>query len=383
MLSRLDYARLSGLYFFYFALLGAYIPFWGLYLEERGFSALQIGYLSGAVLATKIVAPNVWGYLADRSGHRLKIVRLGALLALLSFCGIFAGGGFAWLLLVVLAYSFFWNAILAQFEVITLDHLGSSYNRYSQVRVWGSIGFIGAVLLLGWAFDYMPITALPWLMASLLAGIWLGSLLVRDAPSSHRQAQGSGLGTVLRRKAIWSFLVACFLLQLAHGPYYTFFSLYLDSLGYARSTIGQLWALGVIAEVVLFLFMHRLLPRFGIRSIMISCLALAVLRWSLTAWYADSLPVLLFAQLLHAATFGAFHAVSIELIRQNFPAHLAGQGQAIYSGVSFGAGGALGAVASGYLWEYSPQLTFLAASVASLLACLLAWRYIHDSNDSQ
>lgn len=382
MLAPRDYRRLSGFYFFYFALLGAYIPYWGLYLQDRGFNALEIGYLTGAVMATKVIAPSLWGWLADRTGRRLQIVRLGSLLALACFCGIFLADRFAGLLLVVVAYSFFWNAVLAQFEVITLDHLGKAYTRYSQVRVWGSVGFIGTVLALGLVFDIVAISWLPVIMALLLAGIWACSLWVSSAAVEHLTgtAQG-GLGQVLRNNTVWAFLLVCFLLQIAHGPYYTFFSLYLEGLSYSRVTIGLLWALGVLAEVLLFLVMHRLLPRFGVRRIMITCLWLAVLRWLLIGYGAQSLLVLVFAQCLHAATFGAFHAVSIELIRRHFPAALAGQGQAIYSGISFGAGGAVGAVLSGYLWQQNPQLSFLLASVASGLACLLAWRFIHDPVD--
>lgn len=374
----LDYWRLSGFYFFYFALLGAYIPYWGLYLSASGFSALEIGYLTGMVMATKVVAPSLWGWLGDRSGRRLRIIRLGSLLAFLCFCGIFVSLDFAWLMLVVAAFSFFWNAVLPQFEVITLDHLASEYNRYSQVRVWGSVGFIGAVVGLGWLFDLIPVTGLPLVMGALLAGIWLCSLWVRDGKRAVRHSSAAGLGEVLRRNTVWAFLVACFLLQIAHGPYYTFFSLYLEGLQYNRTLIGQLWALGVVAEVLLFLGMHRILPRFGVRRIMLWSLGLAALRWLMIGFGATSLPVLLLAQCLHAASFGAFHAVSIELIRRSFPVGLAGQGQAIYSGISFGAGGAAGAVISGYLWDYDPQLTFVIASVASGLACLLAWRFIQE-----
>ncbi len=378
MLSALNYWRLSGFYFFYFALLGAYIPYWGLYLEGSGFNAREIGFITGTVMATKVVAPSLWGWLADRSGRRLRIVRLGSLLAFICFCGIFLSTRFAWLLLVVATYSFFWNAVLAQFEVITLDHLGSRYNRYSQVRVWGSIGFIGTVVGLGWLFDVIAVTALPVVMALLLGGIWLCSLWVTDTRGRYRQASGVGLGKVLRQNTVWAFFLVCFLLQIAHGPYYTFFSLYLESLAYSRATIGELWALGVVAEVLLFLVMHRLLPRFGVRKIMLVSLLLAVLRWLLIGYGANWLPVLLLAQCLHAATFGAFHAVSIELIRRSFPVGLAGQGQAIYSGISFGAGGATGAVISGFLWDTSPQLTFVIASVASVLAWLIAWRFISE-----
>ena len=105
-------------------------------------------------------------------------------------------------LLVVATYSFFWNAVLAQFEVITLDHLGSRYNRYSQVRVWGSIGFIGTVVGLGWLFDVIAVTALPVVMALLLGGIWLCSLWVTDTRGRYRQASGVWLGSA--RRSPWS-----------------------------------------------------------------------------------------------------------------------------------------------------------------------------------
>jgi PPP family 3-phenylpropionic acid transporter len=370
------YWRLSAFYFFYFALLGAYIPYWALFLQGEGFSALQIGYLTGIVMATKVVAPSIWGYLGDSSGRRMQIIRLGALLALLLFCGIFVNRSFAWLALVVVGYSFFWNAILPQFEVITLVHLGQSHNRYGQVRVWGSVGFIGAVVLLGWLFDLLPVSALPFVMALLLAGIWLCSLLVPEAAKKAQRSDASGLWQLLRRDTVWGFFLVCFLLQVAHGPYYTFFSVYLEDLSYNRSLIGQLWALGVLAEVILFMFTHRLLPRHGIRRLLLVSLALTILRWLLIGYLAEHLLVLLFAQCLHAASFGAFHAIAIEMIRREFPAELAGQGQAIYSGVSFGAGGAVGAVASGYLWEYSAQMSYLLASAATLLALVLAWRTI-------
>jgi PPP family 3-phenylpropionic acid transporter len=379
----LPYWRLSGFYFFYFALLGSYIPYWGLYLRDLSFDAREIGYLTGMVMATKVFAPSLWGALGDRSGRRLAVIRSGSLLALLCFCGIFFNTGFWWLMLVVAGYSFFWNAVLPQFEVITLGHLGGEHERYSQVRVWGSIGFVGAVVGLGWLFDVLPVGLLPWIMAGLLAMIWLCSLWVpaMDTGPPAGTASLQRFIAVLRLPSVRAFFVVCLLLQIAHGPYYTFFSLQLQELGWSRAIIGGLWALGVIAEVVLFLVMHRVLPRYGIRLIMLASLALAALRWLMIGFGADLLLVLLLAQCLHAATFGAFHAVSIELIRRSFPAGLAGQGQAFYSGVSFGGGGAIGAIISGWLWDYSHQLTYVMASVASALALWLAWRHIRGVDD--
>ena len=94
----------------------------------------------------RCLAPNLWGWLGDVSGRRLEIVRLGALCTLLSFGLIFFDKSFAWLALVMALHAFFWHAVLPQFEVITLAHLHEQPERYSQVRLWGSIGFILAVV---------------------------------------------------------------------------------------------------------------------------------------------------------------------------------------------------------------------------------------------
>ena len=83
------YWRLSSFYFFYFALVGAWMPFWPLYLQENNFNAADIGYLTGILMATKIVAPNIWSWLADKTGQRMTIIRGGSLIALVIFLGLF------------------------------------------------------------------------------------------------------------------------------------------------------------------------------------------------------------------------------------------------------------------------------------------------------
>lgn len=379
-MSRLPYWRLSSFYFAYFGLLGAWIPYWGLYLQDLGYGAVAIGWLSAVVMATKIIAPSIWGALADTGERRVQIIRLGALLALVIFLGIFLRTDFWWLMLVVIGYSFFWNAVLAQFEVVTLSHLEGQYHRYSLIRVWGSVGFIASVAGIGWFLDYWPIRWLPVILAILLAGIWLSSLTVSEKPASDTDYdRESSLWRILRRPPVMAFFVICVLLQIAHGPYYTFFSIHLEALGYSKSTTGLLWSLGVLAEVFLFLVMHRVLAGFSLRAIMLTSLLLAALRWWLIGYYADVLGILLFAQLLHAATFGSFHAVAVELVRRLFRGYQ-GQGMALYSGLSFGGGGALGAVISGVLWERGAGLTFMMAVAASLLAWVIAWRYLRQAS---
>jgi len=374
------YWRLSGFYLFYFASLGALLPYWSLYLENLGYSAAAIGQLMALMMMTKIVSPNVWGWIADHTGRRLRIVRLGSFIAMLSFAGVLLGDEFWWLALVMIAFSFFWNAALPQFEVITLNHLGAQPHRYTNIRLWGSIGFIAAVAGLGMLLDRYGTGLLPTALLLLFAGIWLSTLWVSERVAPVLTASAEPLGKVLRQPQVVALLGVCFLMQASHGPYYTFYTIYLESHGYSRSLIGQLWALGVIAEVGIFLIMHRLVPRFGLRKLLLASVALAGLRWLLIAWFVDNLPVLVGAQLLHAATFGVFHGVAIQLIHRYFQGRHQGRGQALYSSLSFGAGGALGALYSGFTWDAAgATVSYVTAALISGLAWLLAWRSLRVS----
>ncbi len=375
MSAALPYWRLSGFYFFYFALLGTWVPYWTLYLKSLGFRSEEIGVLSSLVMLTKILAPSLWGWLADSYGYRSRIIRLGAFMAMLAFTGAYLRSDFWWLAGVIISYSFFWNAVLAQFDVLTLSHLAGRYGRYSLIRVWGSVGFIVAVLGVGWWLDHHPIAQLLYLISILLSGIWLASLLVAEKPGGLRQdAQRQSLKGILQKPAVIAFFAVSFFLQLSHGPYYTFFSIYLEAQAYSRTLIGGLWSLGVIAEVLLFLFMHRVLARFSLRVIVLWSLGLSALRWLLIAYFVEYTAVLVLAQCLHAASFGSFHAAGIEIIRHWFTGHH-GQGMALYSGLSFGLGGACGALLSGWGWDFSAQQCFLAAAVAAGVSYGVAWRW--------
>lgn len=372
------YWRLSSFYFFYFAMLGAWLPFWPLYLRDLGYGAAAIGMLAGILQATKIVAPSIWGWLADRSGQRMRVIRLGAFAAIAIFSAIFLRRDLVALVLIVTGYSFFWNAVHAQFEVVAIAHLRERVRRYSLIRVWGSIGFICAVGGLGFYFDNFSVQRLPLFILLLLTGIWCASLLVVEPQMPRHQAvnERGSLRKILRDPALIAFMFSCFLLQLSHGPYYTFFSVYLESHGYARGQTGLLWSFAVVAEVVVFLCMPQLLSRFALRSILLVSLLLAALRWLLIALFVDYLPVLLFAQCLHAASFASHHAVAIEIVRRLFHTH-PGQGMAMYSGFSYGAGAAAGALLSGVFWSISPSGTFIGAVFVALIAAVLIWRFVN------
>lgn len=373
----MPYWRLSGFYLFYFASLGALVPYWSLYLKHLGFSSLQIGQLMAILMATKIISPNIWGWIADHTGKRMAVVRWGSLLAVISFCGVFLATEYWPLAAVMLMFSFFWNASLPQFEATTLSHLGKQSHRYSMIRLWGSVGFILAVAGLGPLLDRFGPALLPSVLLVMFLAIWLNALVVPERDGQSDVQHHQSLWTILRRSEVLALLAVCFLVQASHGPYYTFYTIYMEGFGYTRSIIGQFWALGVIAEVVIFLVMAQLVHRFGLRSLMLSATALTAIRWILIGAFPESLAVMLFAQLLHAASFGVFHATAIALFHKFFIGRHQGRGQALYSSLSFGAGGAFGALYSGMTWDgLGAETTYFIAASQAALAVLISWRWI-------
>jgi PPP family 3-phenylpropionic acid transporter len=367
-----NYWRLSSFYFCYFALLGAWVPFWGPYLQDQGFNSVDIGYLAAIIYITKVFSPSIWGYLADKTGQHLQVVRFGSLLAFFCFLFIFLGSNFWLLALVVTAYSFFWNAVLAQFEVITISHLAGRYHSYGRIRLWGSIGFIAAVVGLGAAFEFLSVSTLPIFIAVILLAIFISSLFVAKTTAETAPPSPHGFFTILKRPEVMAFLLVGVLLQISHAPYYTFFSIFMELQGYSSAVIGLLWGLGVAVEVLVFIWMHKLLARYSIRQIMLVSLLLSSLRWFLIGYFSDNLLLLLIAQTLHAASFGSFHAVAVEYVRRQFVGGHQGQGMAVYSGLSFGGGSAIGAMVSGLAWQLSPEHTFAAAGVVCIFAYIIA-----------
>ncbi|MFQ5937849.1 MAG: MFS transporter [Acidiferrobacterales bacterium] len=365
----MPYWRLSGFYFFYFATIGALIPYWGLYLKSIGFLPLQIGQLIALLLLSRIVAPNFWSWVADRRGRHVGIVRLAALLAVIAFGGVFLGTTFWWLAVVMLVFAFFWDACLPQLEATTLNHLDGRPGAYARIRLWGSVGFIVTVMGLGPLFDTAGIW---WLLPSLLlllAGVWVFTLTIPESEIRSADTRDQHFYKVFLRPEVAAFLFACFLMQASHGPYYTFYSIYLVQFAYSKSVIGVLWAFGVMCEIGIFLIMYRLQLQVGLRRILVVSFGVAAVRWLLIGHFPEHLSVLVFAQALHAVTFGAYHAAAIELVHRFFTGRHQCRGQAIYGSVSFGLGGVLGSLYSGLTWaSLGPAVTFDIAALFAVIA---------------
>jgi PPP family 3-phenylpropionic acid transporter len=369
-----SYYPLSGFYFFFFATLGIFLPYWGLYLKSLSFNAKEIGELMAVLMATKVIAPNIWGWLADRTGARLRIIRLTTFFAALAFSLLLWVTTYRGILAILVLYSFFWNAALPQFEATTMSHLGHETHRYSIVRLWGSIGFILSVSLFAPYFDHFGIQMLPFVVLVLLVALWMDTWLVVDNGIKPAATDCLPMTGTLKQPVVIALLLTSLLVQASHGPYYAFFSIYLEDYGYTKDLIGLLWALGVVAEIVVFLFMPRWLPLFGARKLLLTAVLLTSIRWFLIATQPHHLTVLLFAQILHAASFGVFHASAIHLVHRLFPGQYQGRGQALYSSLSFGLGVALGSLMSGYVWSVlGATWAYHLGAMLAALGYLVAW----------
>ena len=339
---------LCACYFFFFSILGTMIPYLGVFFENRGFNPQEIGFLLAILMATRIVAPNVWAKVADRTGMRAELVKMGAGAAMLAYLSFFYHGGFVYMALSLALYTFFWNAILAQLEVITLETLGENASRYGQIRSFGSIGYICLVVGAGFAIGQWGTEVLPYIGLVLFTGMLVCAL---PLPANRAmRPQGQERQPLKWTKPILWFMVSAMLLQMSAGPFYGFFVLYLKQAGYTEAAAGIFVALGAMAEIVMFMFAPRLLGRYGVNTLLVVSIAMTAVRWLLVAFGVESMLLLGLSQVLHAFTFGLTHAASIQFVHRNFDASHRSQGQALYASLSFGVGGALGTWICGYIW---------------------------------
>lgn len=364
--------RLSHFYFVYYFFVGAFVPYWGLYLKSEQFSAADIGILMSLFQISRIFAPNFWGWLADHTGKRAQWIQLTAFLGLCGFTAVFWAHGFFWLFFVMAALSLFTSSTLPLAESLTLAHLATTNGHYSRIRMWGSLGFIVASVTLGFFIDFAGIRSLLWFLLAVQMVLLLLSRTLPDptiVPHAHDEFS---IWQVIKQPNVIALLVGCSLMVTAHGVLYNFYSIYLSDHGYSKGLIGLLWSVGVICEIGIFMLMPKIMQHYSLKNIMLISLALAVFRFSLIGLAIDNIVLLILAQTLHAATFGSFHAASVEVITQFFNGRHQAKGQAIYNSVAYGVGGTIGGVAGGYALQYlGGQKTFMLAAIFPLIGLLV------------
>lgn len=396
--------RFANFYFFYFCSVGIIVPYWGLYLHYLEFNASEIGELTAILVFSKMLTPNIWGWVADHininDGQSLNILRWATVGSLLIFCLMYlldASGlgslptNYYLVAFVLFGFSLFWNACIPQVEVATLNYVAEERYRYGSIRLWGSVGFIVTVLGLGYLLDRTGPSIILHAVALSLGALLVASFLL-SSRASYPQPDKTiiPLRQLLNRRVIL-ILLLCTLMQVSHAPFYTFFSIYLEAYSYSKTHIGWLWTVGVVFEIGIFMFGYRLLKRYALTNLLTFTFVIAAIRWFMLAHYAADVVVVWAAQILHAITYGLHHSVMMQLIHQFFQGRYQVRGQALYLSLSFGVGGAVGSVSSGYIWTvFGANNLFLSAAALMLIVSLCSYLFLkppsvraHAGGDSQ
>ena len=367
------FAAVSFAYFAYAGLIGTYGPLW---FQSLGYSTLAIGVLTSMQAGTRLFSPYAWGWVADHTGRRERLLRVAAGGSLLASTGFFFPSGYGWVATVTVVLFVCTAGVIPISEATLAQRVSSGgkldVGRYGRVRMWGSIGFVGAVTASGFILEAIGVGRFPVIVVALLAALVVAAWrLPASAEPPHLQAAAAGVLAVLRQPAVAWFFAGIFLTVLAHTSLYAFYSLYLASLGYDKSAIGLLWAVAVAAEVAWFWFQGRWIHRLTLHTWLVVAALASALRFALIAAFGGLVLVLVAAQFLHALSFAAQHSACIAVITRHFPGRLRGRGQALYTVLGYGASGVIGGIAGGALSEaLGFTAVFWAASGTALVA---AW----------
>jgi len=352
-------------YFVYFGILGLFLPYFNLYCYHLGFSGFEIGILSSAKTLTTALFPMIWAALADRF-HIRRPIYIFCTFASTAIWALFLLTTDFWAMLAITAfYGFFYAPIIAFLESFSMDLLDQEKTRYGQLRAWGSLSFVMVVILAGRVIDAFSTEII---IVLILAGSLIHALLSINIPpvrQTHQSGFSAGAKTMLNRRVV-IFLICAFLMLASHGTYYGFFSIHMENLGFSGTFIGVAWALASISEIFVMVNSQRILKRFSYENILIFSFIVAVMRWVML-FYATSALVILFAQVLHAMTYGAFHVASILYMDQLTPTEAKTLGQAVNNAVTYGFGIMAGFLLNGYYFD------ILGAPVLFLISALMAF----------
>lgn len=369
------FAALSATYFAHIGFFNPYLPLW---LKAQGLEITAISLLASVQSFTRVFAPYAWGALSDHTGERVKLLRISAAVALVASLGLWLPGDVWWIALVLLLLFTHTSSMMSLTEAAMAHLVAGDWGRYGRVRLWGSAGFMVTVFAAGAWFEAWGMGSFPaWTVLS-LAGVlactlWLPN--VKEAAHASTHEEREPIGAALRRPVVRWFFASLLFHVMAHFAVYGFLSLYLDSLGYSKATIGALWAVSVIVEIAWFYAQGRLIGLFSMEKWLVVCALATVLRMAVTAGLGGWLAALYLAQVLHALTFATHHTACVAMVSRHFPGRLRGRGQALFTVTGYGVGGVCGVLAGGAIaarWGFAA--VFAAASVLGLLALLCAWR---------
>ncbi len=349
-------------YFFYFAIIAVHIIFMPKVLNMTGYTPSEIGIIYASAPLVRFIIP--FAFLKRLRLDR-SVFNAAILLLVISAAAFFPALHHFWALLFAnIALGIGLSLILPYIEVIALEQIGKE--RYGRIRLFGSVGFILVALVLVKTLS-TPNVALGYLLAMViitaLFGYRIAALDHHNSITPMQPSASEGIN-LLRHPWLWSGML---LMQVSFGPFYNFFTIYVTDHGISMDTTIYLWSFGVIIEIAMFYFQGPLLRR-RLITLLQFCAAATVLRWSLVYGAPENLALLFLSQSLHALSFALFHTAAISTLFTLYKERKLAQ--QFFFGIAYGLGGFIGALASGYIYEFWPEQLFAAAALVAVATTL-------------
>lgn len=369
-------ARWLGLgYFTYFFCYGIYLPFWGVWLKGTGLDAEKIGLLLGCGMVARFVGSLLIASQVKNPSRLITALRLLALMTCLFAAGFWVGEQWMWLLTVMIGFNLFFSPLVPLSDALAATWTQQIGLAYGPVRLWGSLAFVISSALTGVLVSAYSSQAIL-LLLSVGVIAMLAGMMLRPAtqPQGHERQSAAGGGwqewrDLLRENAVWRFMLCVTLLQGAHAAYYGFSAIWWQESGYSASTVGYLWSLGVVAEIIVFALSSRLFRRWNALDLLLLSGICALIRWGLLG-ASTALPLLIVAQILHCGSFTVCHLAAMRFIAARQGAEVI-RLQSLYSALAMGGGIAVMTMICGVLFAHLQGHLFWVMALVALPALFL------------
>ncbi|GJL92374.1 MAG: MFS transporter [Hyphococcus sp.] len=372
--------------FFYggqFVLLGIQLPFFGGWLALKGFNASEIGLVTGAALIARLIFGPLVAFWADHQSDERRALQIVAFFFALGATGLVIAPGKILIGAAAALVIFTFGLLVPLTDTAVLRADRNGWLHYGQTRAAGSFFFLSTNVLAGALLATAGIAAAaPSMAAAACFAFAMSFALPKGAgdrggakPVSWREAP-----KLVSNLAFLMMLLSAGLTQGAHAVYYAFSFLRWEQLGYSTLTIGSLWAVAVIAEIVILTRARGLVRRMGPVNLLAIAGAAALVRWAITA-FEPPLAILFIVQLLHAATFAFAYLGAIEFLDRAAPLRLVNTGMTLMSTTGVGAVTGLATVAAGFVWNGfgpGPAYLMMAAMGAGALGSAFMLKRVWD-----
>jgi PPP family 3-phenylpropionic acid transporter len=377
-------ARLGALHAASFGGIGIYVPFFPIWLESRGLPASWIGIVLALPIVVRILVTAPLMTLADRSMGARRLIAGACLGVSLIYLALLGARDPVAIALLVILMAVAQAPIIPAADLVTIQAIRRDPRLdYGRVRLWGSIAFLIANIGGGYLLEVLPADAVIWFLLSLavsaMATAWA---VVPESAAAHVESEPTPIASRGSRKlplALWLVIGAGACTQASHAAIYAFGSIHWRDLGFSSATVGLLWAIGVVAEILVFAVLGRSVGRgsAALGLILIGAGA-GVVRFAALA--ADpGLAATFVLQALHGLTFGATHLGAMGALAQFAPEGARGRAQGLMASAhALAMASATGL--SGVLFRAAGPMVFLAMvplAAAGFALALLAVRAAH------